>query len=75
MPATGCARRCTRAGGGPGRPPIQWELILAAAIGGVVLGWVAGALTRRAAEEQFILNETAATDDPMARAEQDLPQT
>jgi hypothetical protein len=44
------------------RAPIQWELILAAAIGGAVVGWVAGALTRKAAEEQFILHENATAD-------------
>jgi hypothetical protein len=44
------------------RAPIQWELILAAGIGGAVVGWVAGTLVRRAAEEQFILDETAAQD-------------
>jgi hypothetical protein len=44
------------------RAPIQWELILAAAIGGAVVGWVAGTLVRRAAEEQFILDETEAQD-------------
>jgi hypothetical protein len=45
------------------RAPIQWELILAAGIAGLVVGWVAGTLTRRAAEEQFILDETAAVND------------
>jgi hypothetical protein len=45
------------------RAPIQWELILAAGIAGMVVGWVAGTLTRRAAEEQFILDETAAAND------------
>jgi hypothetical protein len=51
------------------RPPIQWEWILAAAVGGAVLGWVAGALTRRAAEEQFILDETAAANETLAPAD------
>lgn len=51
------------------RPPIQWEWILAAAIGGAVIGWVAGALTRRAAEEQFILDETAAVNETLAPAD------
>ena len=49
------------------RAPIQWELILAAGIAGVVVGWLAGALTRRAAEEQFILDETAAANDAAAQ--------
>jgi hypothetical protein len=53
------------------RPPIQWELILAAAIGGAVLGWVAGTLTRRAAEEQFILDEAAGVQETPAMADQD----
>jgi hypothetical protein len=44
------------------RAPIQWELILAAGIGGAVVGWAAGMLVRRAAEEQFIMEETAAQD-------------
>ena len=51
------------------RPPIQWEWILAAAIAGAVLGWAAGALTRRAAEEQFILDETAAVNETTAPAD------
>jgi hypothetical protein len=53
------------------RPPIQWELILAAAIGGAVVGWVAGTLTRRAAEEQFILDEAAGVHETPAMADQD----
>jgi hypothetical protein len=39
------------------RPPVQWELILAGVIGGAVLGWLVATLTRKAAEEQFILHE------------------
>jgi hypothetical protein len=53
------------------RPPIQWEWILAAAVGGAVLGWVAGTLTRRAAEEQFILDETAAVNETVAAADRE----
>jgi len=48
------------------RPPIQWELILAGVIGGAVLGWLAGAMTRKAAEEQFILHEATAERDAPA---------
>jgi hypothetical protein len=53
------------------RPPIQWELILAGVIGGAVLGWVAGALTRRAAEEQFIREETAVLNEAPLPADQE----
>lgn len=53
------------------RPPIQWEWILAAAVAGAVVGWAAGALTRRAAEEQFILDETAAANETVAQAERE----
>ena len=53
------------------RPPIQWEWILAAAIGGAVVGWVAGTLTRRAAEEQFIMDETAAVNETVAAADRE----
>jgi hypothetical protein len=53
------------------RPPIQWELILAGVIGGAVLGWVAGALTRRAAEEQFIREETAVLNEAALPADQE----
>jgi hypothetical protein len=48
------------------RPPIQWELILAGAVGGAVLGWLAGTMTRKAAEEQFILHEAVAERDAPA---------
>ena len=54
------------------RPPIQWAWILAAAIAGAVVGWAAGALTRRAAEEQFILTETAAADETVAAADREV---
>jgi hypothetical protein len=53
------------------RPPIQWELILAGVIGGAVLGWVAGTLTRRAAEEQFIREETAVLNEAPMTADQE----
>src|SRR5215472_12907814 len=42
------------------RPPIQWELIMAGVVGGAVLGWLVGTMTRKAAEEQYILHEAVA---------------
>jgi hypothetical protein len=53
------------------RPPVQWEWILAAAIGGVAVGWLAATVTRKAAQERLILDEAAVQADetaaPLAR--------
>jgi hypothetical protein len=40
------------------RAPIQWEWILAGVVTGAMLGWLAARLTRRAAEEAFVLEDT-----------------
>jgi hypothetical protein len=53
------------------RPPIQWELIMAGVIGGVVAGWVAGALNYRAAEEQFIKDESVLLNEAPLPADQE----
>ena len=51
------------------RPPIQWELILAGVVGGAVLGWLVATLSRKAAEEQFILHEAEMQRDVPAFAD------
>jgi hypothetical protein len=55
------------------RPPIQWELIAAGVVGGAVLGWLVGALTRKAAEEQFIMHESMAEREMPSMIDPDLP--
>ncbi|GAA5178441.1 hypothetical protein GCM10023322_05690 [Rugosimonospora acidiphila] len=39
------------------RAPIQWEWIAAGAVTGLVVGWLASRVTRRAAEEALVLED------------------
>ncbi|GIH12111.1 hypothetical protein [Rugosimonospora africana] len=52
------------------RAPIQWEWIFAGAATGMVIGWLIARLTRRAAEEAFVLEDSdAVIADPVAAEE------